>query len=173
MNFKEYVTSILYIAIFAIILELFLPNTKRKKYVSSFISLLIILTIISPVFNFLKGNGVEEAIDNALLAISNNTGTSNATQQGDLKFKEYMNTTIVSRVKTNLEGELFDKFSKNLKDITTVEKVEVELNDDYKIEEVIVYTTDGSISMAKLVLDKIISEYDIPSNMLKIVNKGE
>ncbi len=173
MNFKEYVTSILYIAIFAIILELFLPNTKLKKYVSSFISLLIILTIISPVFNFLKGNGVEEAIDNALLAISNNTGTSNATQQGDLKFKEYMNTTIVSRVKTNLEGELFDKFSKNLKDITTVEKVEVELNDDYKIEEVIVYTTDGSISMAKLVLDKIISEYDIPSNMLKIVNKGE
>ena len=173
MDFKEYVTSILYIAIFAIILELFLPNTKLKKYVSSFISLLIILTIISPVFNFLKGNGVEEAIDNALLAISNNTGTSNATQQGDLKFKEYMNTTIVSRVKTNLEEELFDKFSKNLKDITTVEKVEVELNDDYKIEEVIVYTTDGSISMAKLVLDKIISEYDIPSNMLKIVNKGE
>ncbi len=173
MDFKEYVTSILYIAIFAIILELFLPNTKLKKYVSSFISLLIILTIISPVFNFLKGNGVEEAIDNALLAISNNTGTSNATQQGDLKFKEYMNTTIVSRVKTNLEEELFDKFSKNLKDITTVEKVEVELNEDYKIEEVIVYTTDGSISMAKLVLDKIISEYDIPSNMLKIVNKGE
>lgn len=173
MDFKEYVTSILYIAIFAIILELFLPNTKLKKYVSSFISLLIILTIISPVFNFLKGNGVEESIDNALLAISNNTGTSNATQQGDLKFKEYMNTTIVSRVKTNLEEELFDKFSKNLKDITTVEKVEVELNEDYKIEEVIVYTTDGSISMAKLVLDKIISEYDIPSNMLKIVNKGE
>ena len=106
MNFKEYVTSILYIAIFAIILELFLPNTKLKKYVSSFISLLIIFVIASPIFTVLKKDGVERALDNAIFAISGNTGISSKSSKDDINFKEYLNTTIVSRVKTNLEEEL-------------------------------------------------------------------
>lgn len=173
MDFKNYVTSILYIAIFAIILELFLPNTKLKKYVSAFISLLIIFTIVSPIFDILKSDKIESVLDNALLAISNNSNTINKDKQGDLNFSEYMNTAIVSRVKANLEDELFTKFSKNLKDVTTVQKVDVQLDENYIIEEVVVYVSDGSISMAKLVLDRIISEYDIPSNMLKVINKGE
>lgn len=172
MNFKEYVTSILYIAIFAIILELFLPNTKLKKYVSSFISLLIIFVIASPIFTVLKKDGVEKALDNAIFAISGNAGTSSTGNKDDINFKEYMNTTIVSRVKANLEEELYNSFTKNLKDITTVEKVNVTLDENYKIEEVEVYVKDGSISMAKLILDRIISQYDIPSTMLKVVNQG-
>lgn len=167
MNFKEYVTSILYTAIFGIILELFLPNNKLKKYVSAFISLAIIITIISPVFNELKGGKIEEALDNALLAISNNISIEKS--QSDIDFNKYMNTTIVSRVKENLEQELYTSFSKNLENITKIESVEVKLNSDYQIQEVDVYITEGEINLVKIVLDKIISEYEIPSDMLKII----
>lgn len=169
MNFKEYVTSILYIAIFGIILELFLPNSKLKKYVSAFISLVIIITIISPVFNVLKDGKIEEALDNALLAISNNTVT--AKTESGIDFSQYMNTTIVSRVKNNLEQELYNSFSEKLENITKVEQVEVNLDSSYQIEEVVVHITEGEINLVKIVLDKIISEYEIPSDMLKVITK--
>lgn len=169
MNFKEYVTSILYIAIFGIILELFLPNSKLKKYVSAFISLVIIITIISPVFNVLKGEKIEEALDNALLAISNNTVA--AKTESGIDFSKYMNTTIVSRVKDNLEQELYTSFSEKLEKITEVKRVEVNLDSSYHIQEVVVYITEGEINLVKIVLDKIISEYEIPSDMLKVVTE--
>lgn len=169
MNFKEYVTSILYIAIFGIILELFLPNSKLKKYVSAFISLVIIITIISPVFNVLKDGKIEEALDNALLAISNNTVA--AKTESGIDFSQYMNTTIVSRVKNNLEQELYNSFSEKLENITKVEQVEVNLDSSYQIEEVVVHITEGEINLVKIVLDKIISEYEIPSDMLKVITK--
>lgn len=169
MNFKEYVTSILYIAIFGIILELFLPDSKLKKYVSAFISLVIIITIISPIFNVLKDGKIEEALDNALLAISNNTVT--AKTESGIDFSQYMNTTIVSRVKNNLEQELYNSFSEKLENITKVEQVEVNLDSSYQIEEVVVHITEGEINLVKIVLDKIISEYEIPSDMLKVITK--
>lgn len=169
MNFKEYVTSILYIAIFGIILELFLPNSKLKKYVSAFISLVIIITIISPVFNVLKDGKIEETLDNALLAISNNTVT--AKTESGIDFSKYMNTTIVSRVKNNLEQELYNSFSEKLENITKVEQVEVNLDSSYQIEEVVVHITEREINLVKIVLDKIISEYEIPSDMLKVITK--
>lgn len=169
LNFKEYVTSILYIAIFGIILELFLPNSKLKKYVSTFISLVIIITIISPIFNVLKDDNIEKALDNALLAISNNTSVVKG--ESNIDFSKYMNTTIVSRVKENLEQELYNSFSEKLEKITTVERVEVNLDSNYQIEEVVVHITEGEINLVKIVLDKIISEYEIPSDMLKVITR--
>lgn len=167
MSFKEYITSILYIAIFGIILELFLPNTKLKKYVSNFISLIIVITIISPVFNALKGEKIEEALDNALLAISSNTASA---VESEIDFSKYMNTTIVSRVKANLEEELYDSFSKSLENITEVKKVEVTLDENYYIQEVKVYIAEADFGLVKVILDKIISEYGVPSSMLKVIN---
>ncbi len=171
MNFKEYITSILYVAIFGIVLELFLPNTKLKKYVSGFISLLIVITIISPIFNVLKSDKLEEVLDQALLAISNNTAAAN--ENSDVDFSKYMNTTIISRVKENLEQELYTSFSNKLKSITEVKNVVVELDEKYHVKEVVVYITEGEVNLVKLVLDKIISDYEIPSDMLKIVVGGE
>lgn len=171
MNFKEYITSILYVAIFGIVLELFLPNTKLKKYVSGFISLLIVITIISPIFNVLKSDKLEEVLDQALLAISNNTAAAN--ENSDVDFSKYMNTTIISRVKENLEQELYTSFSNKLKGITEVKNVVVELDEKYHVKEVVVYIAEGEVNLVKLVLDKIIFDYEIPSDMLKIVVGGE
>lgn len=167
MSFKEYVMSILYISIFGIILELFLPNTKLKKYVSSFVSLIIIITIISPIFNVLEQGKIEEVLDSALLAISNNTSV---TSSNKVDFSKYIDTTIVSRVKANLEQELYDNFSSSLENITEVEKVEVKLDNDYHIQEVNVYISEADLGIAKVILDKIISEYEVPSSMLKVIN---
>ena len=169
MEFKEYIIKILYISIFAVILELFLPKTKLKKYISSIISLLIILTIITPVFNIFTNNNIEQALDDAIFALSNNSNISNS---NSFNFNEYKNKVIVSRVKSNLEQEMFNEFSKNLKDIATINSVEVILDDLYQIKQVSVYIQSGNLNTVKLMLDKIIIEYNVPSTMLKIIDKG-
>ena len=132
MEFKEYITSILYISIFAVILELFLPKTKIKKYISSIISLLIILAIVSPVFNVLKEEKVEQALDSAIFALSNiasATGNSNS-----FDFSEYKNKIIVSRVKLSLEQEMLQVFKEKAQDVANICSVDIELDEMYKIE---------------------------------------
>ncbi|MBR5227255.1 MAG: stage III sporulation protein AF [Clostridia bacterium] len=71
-NIKNYIISILYISAFAILLELFIPKNKIKKYISAMMSMLVILTIASPLLNVFKGDNLEDAIDNAIYAISSN-----------------------------------------------------------------------------------------------------
>lgn len=169
MNFKNYITSILYVASFGIILELFLPKNNLKKYVSSIISVLIIITIISPIFSYIKDENFGNVIDEAIYAISSDNiiETNNK-----FEFDNYANKVIVSRVKENLEKELYNEFKKELKDITEVVNVEVKLDTSYHIEEVVVYIEQGDIRIAKLLIDKIVSKYEISSNMLRIVKKG-
>lgn len=170
MGIKEYVTSILYISIFAIILELFLPKTKLKKYISSIISLLIILAIISPIFNIFTNENIENALDNAINALSNNNTASTSLDSFD--FSEYKNKVIVSRVKTNLEQEMLQEFSKSLGDVTTLKQVQVSLDDNYKIQAVTVYIDGGNLNTIRIILDRIITQYNVPSSMLKVINKG-
>jgi len=171
MEIKEYIKNILFISIFAIILELFLPKTKLKKYISSIISLLILLAIITPVFNFFTNENIEQALDKAIFALSNHSNITSNSSSFD--FRKYKNKVIVSRVKTNLEQEMLQTFSDNLKDVATVQNVEVTLNDSYEIQEVTVYVQNANLSVAKIMLDRIIAEYGVPSSMLKIIDKGE
>jgi len=170
MEIKEYVTNILYISIFAIILELFLPKTKLKKYISSIISLLVILTIINPLFNIFTDENIESALDNAIFALSNNANITASTNSFD--FSNYKNKVIVSRVKTNLEQEMLKVFTENLKNIAVIKNVEVSLDNSYKISEVKVYIEGSNLNTVKIVLDKIIAEYNVPNSMLKIIDKG-
>lgn len=169
MGFKEYITSILYISIFAIILELFLPKTKLKKFISSLISLLILITIISPIFNIFTNENIEKALDKAIYALSNNNSSAST---NSFDFNEYKNKIIVSRVKENLEQELLAEFTKNAKDITNIKNVVVTLNEEYKIQEVIVYIQGGNLDTIKLLLDRIITKYNVPSSMLKVIDSG-
>ena len=59
MNFKQYITSIIYISIVGILIELFVPKTNLKKYISACFSLIVIFTIISPIINVLKEDKVK------------------------------------------------------------------------------------------------------------------
>jgi len=170
MGIKEYITSILYISIFAIILELFLPKTKLKKYISSIISMLVLLAIISPVFNIFTNENIENVLDSAIFALSNNNSVSTSLNSFD--FREYKNKVIVSRVKTNLEQEMLQEFSKSLEDVTALKQVQVSLDDNYKIQEVTVYIDGGNLNTVKIMLDRIITEYNVPSSMLKVIDKG-
>lgn len=172
MGFKEYVVNILYICIFAIVLELFLPKTKLKKYISSIISLLILMAIVTPIFNVFTNTNIEKAIDDTIYALSNNADITSKTNSFD--FSKYTNKVIVSRVKMNLEQQMLQEFSNNLKDIATISNVEVLLDDKYTIQEVVVYVKEtNDLNTVKIILDKIIFEYDIPGTMLKIIEKGE
>ena len=63
---KEYISTIIYVAIFSIILELILPNSKLKKYITSLIGLLVVITVSTPVINFLKNEDVILAISTAI-----------------------------------------------------------------------------------------------------------
>lgn len=170
MEFKEYITSILYISIFAVILELFLPKTKLKKYISSIVSFLIILTIVSPIFNVFKEENVEKALDNAIFALSNTTSIT--TKNNSFDFSEYKNKIIVSRVKQSLEQEMLQVFKEKVQDVAIISSVDIELDEMYKIKLVKVYIENGDLNTVKIMLDRIIKEYNVPSEMLKIIDKG-
>lgn len=170
MEIKKYVLSILYMSAFGIIVELFLPKSNLKKYVSSVISLFVILTIVSPIFNFLKSDKIEETLDKAIVALSLNSEVTTA--NNEFKFEDYTNKVILSRVKENLEKEMYTMFSEKLKDITEVTDVQITLDDSYKITQVEVYIQSGDLSSVKIILDRIIETYEIPSAMLKIIKEG-
>lgn len=53
---KHWITQIAYISVLSIVLELLIPSSGLKKYARVIIGLIIMITIINPVIDFIKGN---------------------------------------------------------------------------------------------------------------------
>ncbi|KUK34187.1 MAG: Stage III sporulation protein AF [Caldanaerobacter subterraneus] len=58
---KDWITQIIYIAILLIVLELLVPSSSLKKYAKVAIGFVIMITILNPLINFLKGGANIEA----------------------------------------------------------------------------------------------------------------
>jgi len=58
---KDWITQIIYIAILSIVLELLVPSSSLKKYAKVAIGFVIMITILNPLINFLKGGANIEA----------------------------------------------------------------------------------------------------------------
>lgn len=85
----------------------------------------------------------------------------------------YKNKVIVTRVKENLEKELFTRLATELKGIVTIEEVIVNLDSNYQMQEIVVTIKEKSLPLVEMAIDKIIAEYNLPSSMLRIIAKGE
>ncbi len=162
----EYISTIIYICIFSVILELILPENKLRKYVGVLVSLLIILTLISPIINLLENEQVIEVISSAIDNI-----------QGKVQIKEYdfsnlQNKLIFSSVKEDIEDEIYTKCKEKWNTKFDVSKVKITLNDNYKIEDIDVYVNRlEEVASAADIIDYISYEYGIDASAINVIKE--
>lgn len=73
MNIKSIIYSIIYISIIGVLIELFVPQSKMKKYTTMLMVLLVIITLLSPLVSLLENDTISQAIAKAIQTISVNT----------------------------------------------------------------------------------------------------
>lgn len=167
---KEYILSIMYIAIFALVLELIIPDGKLKKYVISIISLLAIITIISPLKNVLKAENVESTIKNVTETLSNNVNTKDI-DISKYDFSKYSNTNITTSVKEKIEKSIIEELGTD-----EVGDVNVILDDEYIIEKVEIYMVKknsellGTAKVSKII-QKVSDKFNIEQSKIKIIER--
>lgn len=170
---QTYIQSILYISIFVVIVELILPSSSLKKFITVIVSLVIIITIISPIYNFATED-VMEALENAINTLSSPDKFSDIMEDSDIDISKYNSKSILSRYKTSLEETILQSLSVELKDKAKVEEVNIVLNNNSQIQEIKVYIsnikTDTTQNITNI-LDSITSKYNVPKNLLTIIKR--
>lgn len=172
--FKEYVVKILYIVIFGGLLELIIPNNKLKQYIVSIISLLVIITMLSPVINVLKNETVDKTIKTAIETLSSDI---NSKQESEIKydFSKYMNNIITESTKERLEQEIMENIQ-NDTNLNKIESVNVILNEEYVVKKIEIYVNKlNNIDKAKYIsriIEKISESYNIPKAVIAVIERG-
>ena len=163
---QQYISTIVYICIFSVILQLILPENKLKKYVGVLVSLIIILTLISPVIDVLNNDTVVETISSTLANI-----------QSNVKIKENNtidldNKIVFSSAKKNIEKEIYTKCKEKFDSKFGISKVKILLNKEYVVEDIDVYVYKlPEVAMAGEIIDYIASEYKIEARLINIIKE--
>ena len=164
---SEYISTIIYICVFCIILELILPENMLKKYIGVLVSLVIILTLISPVLNLFESESVVATISNAIA----NVKSKIEVKQYD--FSNMKNKIILSSTRENLEDEITakcrEKFTKY-----NISKVRIILTEDYSIDDIDIYVRNlPQVSAAGEIIDYIAGTYNIGSDLINVIKENE
>ena len=168
---KEYISTIIYICIFSIILELILPDNKMKKYIATLVSLLVILTIISPVFNFLKNEDIKAVISNSIEEISSNTNISMSTNNS-YDFASYKDKMVTNSTKEKIEKEILSNLKSNFQKLD-ITKVTITLDEKYNFEMIDVYLTNlNGVDVASDIICHIVDTYNVKDEIINVI-KGE
>ena len=169
-NFKVWINSLICIGIFSLIIKLIIPNNKLKKYIYSMLSIVTIITVISPVVNILKDEAIEESITSVLSTISD-TDISNNTQYSNInKYENLNNDAIKSGFKEKLENDITTKL--NDKGVT-IKEIDIIIDEKYNIEKIDIKIDKYSqiYPNANSVILFVKNEYDIDSSKIKV--RGE
>lgn len=163
---QQYISTIIYICIFSVILQLILPENKLKKYVGVLVSLIIILTLISPVIDILNNNTVVETISSTLDNIKSNA-----------EIKDYSTINLDSKIvfssaKKNIESEIYAKCKEKFDSKFGISKVKISLNAEYVVEDIDVYVNNlHEVAMAGEIIDYIAQEYQIKANLINVIKE--
>lgn len=164
---KEYISTIIYICIFCIILELILPNNKLKKYVGVLVSLILLLTLFKPVINVINSDAVVATISSALENIKSDVNK----KYKSYDFSDLKNKTILGSVKQQVEEELYNACKKEF-DALNITKVNIELDNSYKIKKVVVKAKAlDEIAKASNVIAYLENQYDIDGSTVEVIKE--
>lgn len=121
MEFIEnWITQIIYIAILSIVLELLVPSSSLKKYAKVAIGFVIMITILNPLINFLKGGANIEAY-----VFKNNYFLKNIdVEQISKEAQKQRNNLIVVEYKKRL----IEQIKERLVNLYEIEGVEVDVS---------------------------------------------
>ena len=163
---QQYISTIVYICIFSVILQLILPDNKLKKYVGVLVSLIVILTLISPVIDVLNNDAVVETISSTLDNIQSNI---------EIKERNTINLDskiIFSSTKKKIENEIYTKCKEKFDSKFGIAKVKISLNAEYVVEYIDVYVNKlPEVAMAGEIIDYIATEYEIQADLINVIKE--
>lgn len=164
---KEYISTIIYISIFSVILELILPNNKLKKYIASLVGILVILIIASPLIDILKNDNVVLAISTAIEEISMSSG-----DMTHYDFTKEKNRIINNSVRNRLEQEIMSNLTNNFSEFV-IKRVDILLNSDYVVEGISVTAKNiTDVKDASKIINYLTEEYNVKEQVINII-RGE
>lgn len=170
---QSYIQRLIYISIFVVIVELILPSSNLKRFVAVIVSLIVIITIISPIHNFANEDAMQN-LNNVINAISNPSNFQDKIESTDIDISKYSSKTILSRFKMNLEKSMLNALKSDLKDNVSIDNVSIILDNKSQIQEIKIYISnikEDNIQNITNILDGILSKYNVPKDLLTIIKK--
>ncbi len=165
---QEYIRTLIYVSVFSILLEVILPETNLKKYISTMIALLIVLVTISPVVKIFKSEDLLATITNTYENIESKVYINDDFLNEEMSM--YSNEQVKYNVKRKIELDILNRY---IEKGVMVNRVEVTLNNEYLIETVNIYVSDmDTVDDAKELMKCVIEEYKLEKKCINII-KGE
>lgn len=112
---RQWIIQIAYIAVLSIIFELLIPSSSLKKYARVVIGLIIMITIINPIINFIKGDFNFDA-----MVFKNNY---------------YMNNSDIESLSKEAERQRDMLITKEYK-MRLIEQIKSRIQNTYEVEDV-------------------------------------
>ena len=160
---KEYITTLIYVSVFSILLELIIPETKLKKYISTIISLVILILVVTPIVNVVKAENILEVLAGKVDEI--NFNITNSSKEYDVNL--YNNESISSSVKKRIEEDIHINCNKQEFNVVMVD---VSLTDEYLITDVNIYVKDiSNVDDARDIIRYVTDKYNLKKNYINII----
>jgi stage III sporulation protein AF len=154
---KNWIISIVIIVIFLSLVDMILPRNSIKKYAKLVMGLIVIIIIITPIFNLFDRN-----IDITNLVSAYMIKYDNKSIQNNKEINEKYNSETVSVFKVNLKKEIEKNIYDNLKKkyiVTNLEIIEDEKSSQYL--EVVYIELKAVLDENKI---EVVSKINIKSN---------
>ena len=170
-TFKNYINTLLCLGIFVTILQLVIPKNNSRKYIYSLVGIIMIISVISPVINFLKNENVEDSVNQV---ISNIDSYKTLDNESDDSKKEANEELIRNQVINNIKNDIELKLNQyNIK----TKNIEIYLEANYDIKKIRInienLNKDSTMfsNLNKVVTD-INENYQIDYEKIEVVEEG-
>ncbi|MCU9613838.1 stage III sporulation protein AF [Caldibacillus lycopersici] len=121
---SEWITNILLFILLAVVVELLLPQTNLQKYVKMVLGLLLIVIILTPIFQLFSVDANELLHQATKEADRNNSSIENSIENKKIDIQAEQRAYILEETAVQLEEltqkELMERFNLQIKDIQLV-----------------------------------------------------
>lgn len=179
---SSWVKLVLSIYIFVTLVEMILPQNSFKKYAKFVLGLIVLMTILMPVFNMIRNEMDVDSTVNKYLSYYNGSTESSKVeevynQQIINQFKKNLKESLEKEIDLNFENKYdvsFIKINENIKSVGFGKIEQIVLSLDSKnniepIEKVVIGSNknDGTLELRNKDVIKFLKEnYDISENTI-------
>lgn len=117
---KNWILSIVVIIMFLSLVDILLPNNSLKKYAKLAMGLIVIIIIITPIFNLFNGKADINRLVSEYMIKYDNKSIPNDKNTNDI-----INSNTISVFKEKLKAEIEKYISDNIKNKYKISKLEV------------------------------------------------
>ena len=165
---RNWVNVLLCLGIFIIIIKLFLPQNKMKKYVLSILGVITVISIVSPLIDVFKSGELERSIKSVISDIDE----TNTEDINESEIQKSQQDTVKNSFMQSIKTDIINKLkAQNV----TVNKIEIFMNDNYDIEKLQVniekLEENENFDSVNKVMQYINNSYGIEFSKIEVVEE--